>query len=106
MGFPRQECWSRLPCPPLQGIFLIQGSNQHLLHPQVGSLPLSHLGSPVVCTGGVLILNSGTEEIPPLSQEGLGMDGKTRLLISNESLTAVNLTRQAPRLTENLLTGN
>ena len=31
----------------LQGIFPIEGSNGHLVHCQVGSLPLSHLGSPV-----------------------------------------------------------
>ena len=31
----------------LQGIFLTQGSNMGLLHWQVGSLPLSHLGSPL-----------------------------------------------------------
>ena len=30
----------------LQGIFLTQGSNPSLLHWQVGSLPLNHLGSP------------------------------------------------------------
>ena len=30
----------------IQGIFLIQGLNQHLLHWQVDSLPLSYLGSP------------------------------------------------------------
>ena len=30
----------------LQGIFPTQGSNLHLLHWQVGSLPLSHQGSP------------------------------------------------------------
>ena len=30
----------------LQRIFLTQGSNSHHLHWQVGSLPLSHLGSP------------------------------------------------------------
>ena len=38
----------------LQGIFLTQGSNPHLLHTlywQVDSLPLSHLGSPL---GGLL----------------------------------------------------
>ena len=61
--------WPYGPCPPgfsdhgilqarilewvsmlsLQGLFLTQGSNLHLhlLHWQVGSLPLSHLGSPV-----------------------------------------------------------
>ena len=37
MGFSRQECW----------IFLTQGSNPHLLHWQVGSLPLSHQESPI-----------------------------------------------------------
>ena len=31
MGFSRQEYWSGLPFPPT-GIFLTQGSNQHLLH--------------------------------------------------------------------------
>ena len=31
MGFSRQEYWSGLPCPPLQGIFLTQGSNPSLL---------------------------------------------------------------------------
>ena len=35
----------------LQGIFLIQGSNPHLLHWPADSLPLSHQGSP----GGVSI---------------------------------------------------
>ena len=36
----------------LQGIFLTQWSNLHLLcllHWQAGSLPLSHLGSPIIC---------------------------------------------------------
>ena len=32
--------------PLLQGLFLIQGLNPHLLHWQGDSLPLSHLGSP------------------------------------------------------------
>ena len=31
MGFSRREHWSGLPCPLLQGIFLTQGSNPHLL---------------------------------------------------------------------------
>ena len=31
----------------LQGIFLMQGSNLHLLHWQADSLPLRHLGSPI-----------------------------------------------------------
>ena len=46
MGFPRQEHWSGLSFL-FQGIFLTQGSNPYLLHWQVGSLPLGHLGSPL-----------------------------------------------------------
>ena len=45
MGFSRQEYWSGLPFP---GHLPNQGSNSslpHLLHWQMDSLPLSHLGS-------------------------------------------------------------
>ena len=48
MGFSRQGYWSGCHFL-LQGIFPTQGSNLHLLgllRWQVGSLPLSHLGSP------------------------------------------------------------
>ena len=45
MGFPRQEYWSGYHFL-LQGIFMIQGSNLHLLHCQADSLPLSHQGNP------------------------------------------------------------
>ena len=45
MGFSRQE--HGMGCHFLsQGIFLTQGSNLHLLHWQVDSLPVSHQGSP------------------------------------------------------------
>ena len=45
MGFPRQEC--SVGCHFfLQGIFLTQKLNLHLLHWHAGSLPLSHQGSP------------------------------------------------------------
>ena len=47
MGSSRQGYWSELPFPIL-GICLTQGSNPsllHLLHWQVDSLPLHHLGS-------------------------------------------------------------
>ena len=50
MGFPRQEYWGGLPFPSL-GIIPTQGSNPCLLcllHWQVDSLPLSHLGSPCI----------------------------------------------------------
>ena len=43
MGFPSQEYWSGLPCPP-PGIFPTQGSNPHLsrlLYLQASSLPLA-----------------------------------------------------------------
>ena len=48
MGFPRQEYWSGLPFPsprdrPNPGIKIV---SLQLLHWQVDSLPLSHLGSP------------------------------------------------------------
>ena len=46
--FSRQEYWNELPCL-LQGIFLIQESNPHLLvflHWQMDSLPLCYLGNP------------------------------------------------------------
>ena len=49
LEFSRQESSSELPCPPLQGIFLAQGSMSHpwcLLHCQVGSLPLAPPGKP------------------------------------------------------------
>ena len=42
--FPRQEYCKGWLFPSL-GIFLTQGSNPHLLHWQVDSLPLRHLGS-------------------------------------------------------------
>ena len=47
MEFSKQEYWSRLPFL-LQGIFQTQRLNPHLLcllHWQVDSLPLQHLGS-------------------------------------------------------------
>ena len=40
----------------LQGIFLTQGSNPHLLHWQEGSFPLSHQGSPRTSYWGLFIL--------------------------------------------------
>ena len=45
----RQKYCSRLPFF-VQGIFLTQGLSQHLLHWQVDSLPLNHLG---MRSGGV-----------------------------------------------------
>ena len=44
VGFSRQEYWSGLPFPPL-GVLPDPGIEPCLLHWQVYSLPLSHLGS-------------------------------------------------------------
>ena len=57
MGVSRQEYWSGLPFPPL-AIFLTCGLNPRLLcllHWQVGSLPLSHLGIPIQMTERVFL---------------------------------------------------
>ena len=56
MVFFRQEYWNGFPCPP-PGILSTQGSNQcllHLLHWQVGSLPLAPL-SYTILVFGVLV---------------------------------------------------
>ena len=61
LGFSRQEYWSGLPFPS-PGIFLTQGSNPSLLcllHWQVGSLLLRHLGNPYSCAESeVLVVQS------------------------------------------------
>ena len=46
-GILQEEYWSGLPFPPPR-IFLTQGWNLHLMHRQADSLPLCHLGSPVI----------------------------------------------------------
>jgi len=66
----------------LQGIFATQGSNPHLLHWQVGSLPLSRLGSPGHVytaqpqqTASAMLLKS-TESSAPVGCDNLeGCDG-------------------------------
>ena len=45
IGFSRQESWRGCHAP-LQGIFLTQGSNLHILHWLAGSLPLAPPGNP------------------------------------------------------------
>ena len=47
MGFSRKKYWSGLPFPA-PGDLLTQGSNPCLLNWQMDSLPLSHLGSPIL----------------------------------------------------------
>ena len=48
MGFPRQECWSGLPCPP-PGDLPDPGIKPKSPALQADSLPLSHLGNPQWC---------------------------------------------------------
>ena len=55
MGFSRQEYWSGLPFPT-PGDLLILGSNLHLLHWQVDSLLLHHLGSSKYSWNGSIIV--------------------------------------------------
>jgi len=45
MGFPRQEYWSRFPCP-LPGDLLNPWIKPASPASQVHSLPLGHLGNP------------------------------------------------------------
>ena len=68
MGFSRQEYWSVLPFHP-PGIFPTQGLNPgrlHLLHCQADSLPLKHLGSPLLAVSGskVYIIFITSVEVP------------------------------------------
>ena len=53
MGFSRQECWSGLPFPP-PGDLPQPGIELCLLHWQADSLPLSHLGIPLVSGEAVI----------------------------------------------------
>ena len=68
--FPRQEYWSGLPFPSLVRIFPTQGSNKqdpcflHLLHWQVGSLPLSCLEISIYFTHSI----NGVYTSIPISQ--------------------------------------
>ena len=71
MGFSRQECWSGLPCPPLQGIFLTPRWNSHLLcllHWQGGFLPPAPPGKPklegLFSTGSRKRKTAGVKHMP------------------------------------------
>ena len=55
-----------LSCSAACGIFPDQGLNPHLLHWQVGSLPLSHQGSPIRFTP--LLLVPSKEVLGPISE--------------------------------------
>ena len=62
MEFLRQEYWNGCHFL-LQGILPTQGSNLHLLHWQVDSLPLSHWEAPKSCARKDKIFIEGTREI-------------------------------------------
>ena len=81
MGFPRQEYWSGLPCPP-PGDLPNPGSNPHLfrlLHWQAGSLPLAPPMTELLQLRAPLrILLLGLENFldnPPTLSEGLKLTG-------------------------------
>ena len=86
MGFSRQEYQSGLPFL-LQGIFLTQGLNPHLLLWQVDSLLLSHLGSPmkliIKCKGSGSHILATTSKITHLFAI-CSLSQTSRLLISIE----------------------
>ena len=62
-------------CFLLQGIFLTQGSNPHLLHWQVGSLAVSHLGSPFADKTDVFIRGDWDADTPRERVRMQGEDG-------------------------------
>ena len=58
--FSRQEYWSGLPCPPLQGIFPTQGSNPHFPHWEQILYHLRHQGSPRILEWVACPFSSGS----------------------------------------------
>ena len=71
MGFSRQEYWSGLPFPApgdFPNLGIEPAKAMSLLYWQVGSLPLSHLGSPRGCVG---FSNCGLEAIVEVHQLSL-----------------------------------
>ena len=70
----------------LQRVFVVQGSNPCLLHWQVGSLPLSHQGSPCespvvthISEGPALLFHQGSQNLRNLLS--LGCHACTRMLM-------------------------
>ena len=59
-----------------RGIFLTQGSNPHLLHWQVGSLAVSHLGSPFADKTDVFIRGDWDADTPREQVRMQGEDGR------------------------------
>ena len=61
----------------LQGIFLTQGSNPQLLHWQADSLPLNHVGSPMLANVSKKIHHSRFKNPIPLDHGGKVTNDKT-----------------------------
>ena len=67
----------------LQGIFLTQGSNPHLLHQQVDSLSLSHLNSP----SALFRLHLTLTTILPIMKVEVPLDASTIPVLSSSQLS-------------------
>ena len=108
MGFPRQEYWNGLPFPPLgdlpdSGIFLIHGSNLHLLHWQADSLPTPEfLGFPCCSAGKESAWNArDVASIPGLGRslgEGKGYPLKYTGLEKSKDCVAHGVAKSRTRL--------
>ena len=105
MEFARQECWSGLPSF-LQGIFLTQRSNPHLLPLALAGgfiifLPLCHLGSPLggncrnsemlSCESSVSLLN-----LQPIENQHIYKDKAKKKLIKCASTLLKRLLIRCP----------
>ena len=109
MGFLRQGYWSGLGCHfCLQGIFPTQGSNSSgLLQWQVGSLPLSPLGSPThvkICAAGPVIGRKATQTPHDRSQDCVERHSNMRLQTRGGMFMAVG--PQSPTPTQRLALPN
>ena len=72
MGFPRQEYWSGLPCPPPGDLPHPGMETTSPVSPtfQVDSLPLSCWGSPLYAHIPGIIIDTGPNQSPDMSQFG------------------------------------
>ena len=79
----------------LQGIFLTQGSNLHLLHWQADSLPLSHQGSPKKLCLSINALASELGQNVNLRKLGQGLFSEV-LGVRQEELEFCHLEEKTP----------
>ena len=96
MGFPRQEYWSGLPCPP-PGDLPTQGRNSHLLcllHWQVDSLLLVPPGKPFHITSISKSLIPPPVRVPVLLSKCINW-----MRLNQERLGCAAVTNTQPNLT-------